>query len=187
MPTPARARLSAADTVSRLSQQVFSASLSQSPNVRNELQQRALSTIFALCHDLLTNERESPSEVDLQVHSIALEALRTILERGGDSLSGAWRIVFETISTAFSSQPHRSINIGGIDPDEPFIDSALHSISIGHSAFSSVQLTCSDFLNAVPDDDLFPLTNLLSAFASQTQDVNISLTVSCPSRQENSN
>jgi hypothetical protein len=182
----APARLSAADIVSSLSQQVFSASLSQNPDVRNALQRRALSTIFTLCNDLLTNERESDnsssSEIDLQVHSIALESLRTILERGGDSLTGAWRIVFETISTAFISQPQRSTNIGG---NEPFIDSALHSIAIGHSAFSSVQLTCSDFLNAVPDDDLFPLTNLLSAFASQTQDVNISLTVSCPSRKEN--
>lgn len=179
----APARLSAADIVSRLSQQVFSASLSQSLDVRNALQQRALSTILAFCNDLLTNERESdnssPSEIDLQVHSIALEALRNILERGGDSLTGAWRIVFETISTAFSSQPQRSTNIEGTNQDESFIDSALHSISIGHSAFSSVQLTCSDFLNTVPDDDLFPLTNLLSAFASQTQDVNISLTVSC--------
>jgi len=186
----APARLSAADIVSRLSQQVFSASLSQGPEVKNELQQRALSTIFALCNDLRTNEKEpdnsSSSEIDLQVHSVALEALRTILERGGDSLTGAWRIVFKTISTAFSSQHQRSTNIGGADQDEPFVDIALHSVSIGHSAFSSVQLTISDFLNAVPDDDLFPLTNLLSAFASQTQDVNISLTVGCSSHKENS-
>ena len=178
----APARLSAADTMSRLSQQMFSASLSQSPVVRNELQQRALSTILALCNGLLMNERDSDnsssSEIDIQVHSVALEALRAILERGGDTLTGAWRTVFETISTAFGARHQRSTDVeGGTDQDEPFIDRALLSVSIGRSAFTSVQLTCSDFLNAVPDDDLLPLTNLLSAFAFQTQDVNISLTV----------
>lgn len=174
------ARLLAVEIISRLCQQVFASSLSEDLETRDELQERALSPILAISkalHQIETaSDRSSASEMDLQVHLVALEGLRGMLERGGDSLHGAWRLIFSTILTAFG---RTQLQNGKSEIKKPENEkSTLLSIALGRSAFSSIQLTCSDFLNAVPDEVLLPLTNLLLAFASQPQDLNISLTVS---------
>lgn len=177
------ARLSAVEAISRLCQQVFASSLSEDLETRNELQERALSPILTISKSLHQIEtasgRSSATEMDLQVHLIALEALRAMLERGGDSLHAAWRLIFSTILTTFDGRTQWQ-NGNGVAESKTVANekSALLSTALGRSAFSSLQLTCSDFLSTVPDEVLLPLTNLLFAFASQPQDLNISLTVS---------
>lgn len=177
------ARLSAIKMIGRLCQEIFGASISADEDGRDELQERALFPILTVSRSLqrieTARDKSSTSELDLQIHLMALEALRAMLERGGDSIHGAWRTVFSTIMTAFGSHPqHQARN--GLSRNERLEreKSSLLSAPLGRSAFSSIQLTCSDFLSTVPDEALLPLTNLLFAFAAQSQDVNISLTVS---------
>jgi len=180
--TPA-ARLTAVEVISQLCQQIFSSSLAEDMEAKEELQERALSPILSVSRSLQQSEtapgRSSAAETDLQVHLVALEALRAMLERGGDFLHGAWGIVFSTILTAFDKRTQSTSVTRAVWSEKPEKQySRLLSAALGRSAFSSIQLTCSDFLSTVPDEVLLPLTNLLFSFASQSQDVNISLTVS---------
>lgn len=99
-----------------------------------------------------------------EIHRLALEALKSILEHCGDSLNVGWSSVLAIIGSSFGESSH--------DKEATFTASP----NLIRSAFESLQLVCSDFLGNVPFSNLLTLLDILHSFCSQAQDLNISLT-----------
>ncbi|KAL8884205.1 MAG: hypothetical protein Q9215_007698 [Flavoplaca cf. flavocitrina] len=110
----------------------------------------------------------------LEIHSIALESLLSILERSGDTLQFSWEIVFSIINSAFQSRD-QPVADGGQSHFEKAA-SASRSSKLARSAFSSLHLICSDFLGALPNRCFSMLLDTLHCFSSQSEDFNTSLT-----------
>ena len=107
---------------------------------------------------------------EVEVHRLALEALRSILEHCGDSLEIGWTSVLTIINSIFRTP--NSDHINGASSLRP------KSQKLVSPAFGSLQLICSDFLSSVPPSHTLSLLDTLHSFSVQDQDLNISLTVS---------
>jgi Dimerisation and cyclophilin-binding domain of Mon2/Guanine nucleotide exchange factor in Golgi transport N-terminal len=116
----------------------------------------------------------APDETTIEGHIVVLETLRGLLEHTGEALVSGWPAVFEVIKSSFADSPisNNHKQTGGSDRFD------LLSVKLGRTAFSSLQLICSDFLSSSLDSSISTLIDLLYNFASQEQDLNISLTVS---------
>ena len=104
---------------------------------------------------------------EIEVHRLALTSLKSILEHCGESLILGWDSILSIINSIFK------------EPDECLkeTDSARTlSSKLVRSAFDSLQLICSDFLNSVPSSQLLRLLDTLYSFCAQPRDLNISLT-----------
>lgn len=164
---PSTARLLAAELLSRLTRDTVNFSAEEEALKQNEVQCRSISALLLLCNTITRRPHES-DDTTKEVHSIALETLRAILEQTGDSLTEGWASVFSVISTVFGSP--------GVTETSP--KSVLCTVSLGRSAFGSLQLICSDFLSSVPDSCLLTLVETIYQFGNQVQDLNVSLTAS---------
>ncbi|KAL9100245.1 MAG: hypothetical protein Q9163_004352 [Psora crenata] len=114
----------------------------------------------------------SSQQCELEIHGLALEALRAILEQCGDTLSQGWNEVFAVILSAFE-RTH------GEEPDPPSYtvpNVQARSSTLVRSSFGSLQLICSDFLSSLPHSSLPQLLDTLYCFSAQDHDLNISLT-----------
>jgi hypothetical protein len=139
--------------------------------LERKIQSRALAPLNTIS---ATFKRESAGinnadldDTTVEEHGIILETLRALLEHIGESLVNGWPAVFTIILSSFRPQSSHG---------QP----SLISVNLGRSAFSSLQLVCSDFLSSKLDQSLLSLIDLLYSFASQEQDLNISLTVRIP-------
>jgi hypothetical protein len=141
---------------------------SDDEDLERKIQSRALAPLNTISA-IFKREIAGVSNADLddttiEEHGIILETLRGLLEHVGESLVDGWPAVFTIILSSFRPQSAHS---------QP----SLISVNLGRSAFSSLQLICSDFLSSKSDQSLLSLIDLLYSFASQEQDLNISLTV----------
>ncbi|KAF2401313.1 endosomal peripheral membrane protein-like protein [Trichodelitschia bisporula] len=174
---PTNARLLGAELVSRLTQDTISATIAEDFEPKDEVQARSLLALLKLCNGLVAlpaNPADNFGDgMSVEVHNIALDSLRTILERVGDSLTSAWDTVFDIISTAFITKSKTGDAYSNGQTNRAAV---LSSVQLGRSAFNSLQLICSDFLVSVPDSSLLSLIDILYRFCSQEQDLNISLT-----------
>jgi hypothetical protein len=115
---------------------------------------------------------------------VALEALKSVMEQCGESLTAGWDSVFGVLMSAFGTPNFDSASVenakDAINDDLTWLapPSKMVSRRLGRSAFASVHLVCSDFLAAVPDNSISTLLELLVRFCSQQEDLNMSLTVS---------
>lgn len=107
---------------------------------------------------------------ETEIHRLALESLRSILEHCGDSLEIGWTSVLTIVNSIFAT-PVNDHTTGAASPRP-------RSQKLVSSAFGSLQLICSDFLNSVPPSHILSLLDTLHSFSAQDQDLNISLTVS---------
>jgi hypothetical protein len=174
-------RLLAADTLSRTVREI--AELSVADEERDAVQARILlalrAQIAALHED--SDEDDSYSDTDIRIHQITLEALKSVIEQCGESLVAGWVSVFDSLLSVFA-EPSSSDNdesatdtlLGHASRTEPL---EVISKSLARTAFGTVQLVCSDFLAAVPDNCLSTLLELLLRFSRQQDDLNMSLTV----------
>jgi len=175
-------RLLAADTLSRTVREI--AELSVADEERDAVQARILlalrAQIAALHED--PDDDDSYSDTDIRIHQITLEALKSVIEQCGESLVAGWVSVFDSLLSVFE-EPSSSDNeeltadapIGNASRTEPL---EVISKSLARTAFGTVQLVCSDFVAAVPDNCLSTLLELLLRFSRQQDDLNMSLTVS---------
>lgn len=131
-----------------------------------------LREVEILCKEQRQDTRVSQG-CEIEIHRLALETLRSVLERCGDSLSLGWDTIFAIITSVFSRPGPISKNPGFNQPDI-----YPRSLKLVRSSFASLQLICSDFLNCVPYSCLPILLETLYCFCHQSQDLNISLTVS---------
>ena len=118
-------------------------------------------------------DTKSSHNCDVEIHRLALEALKCILEHCGESINLGWNVIFDVVNSNFDRSPKpdvaRSADIADLRSMSPILV---------RSSFDSLQLICSDFLGSVPFSCLLTLLDTLYAFCAQQQDLNISLTVS---------
>ena len=107
---------------------------------------------------------------EVEIHRMALEALKSILDHCGDALDIGWRSVLAIINSIFDDP------VSAIHEDKQA--SRGKSPLLVRSAFESLQLVCSDFLASVPSSHLLSLLDTLYHYCAQELDLNISLTVS---------
>lgn len=148
--------------------------LEEQDTLRRKVFSAILSSISALYGEVRQQSKDSQS-CDVEVHRTLLEAARSILEQCGDSLQGGWDTIFRVITSTFE----RPIKI---DENLPLSKFRTKSPKLVRSSYGSLQLICSDYLNHVPLSCLSMLLDTLYMFSSQSQDLNISLTVSPPAR-----
>ncbi|QDS74455.1 hypothetical protein FKW77_006507 [Venturia effusa] len=164
---PSTARLLAGELLSRLTRDIINFSGEEEPAKQNEVQSRSLAALLLLCNSITRRSHEADDTAN-EVYSIVLETLRAILEQTGDALKDGWTSVFRIVGSVFEST----------QTIEESPRSSLCTVSLGRSAFGSVQLICSDFLSSVPGSYLLTLVETIYHFGNQIQDLNISLTSS---------
>ena len=108
---------------------------------------------------------------EIEIHRMALEALKSILDHCGDALIIGWKSVLAIINSIFDDLVSAGHN-------EDKLASRGRSPLLVRSAFESLQLVCSDFLASVPSSHLISLLDTLYRYCAQELDLNISLTVS---------
>ena len=170
-------RIKAAEILNDL---IVSVAISKEPlpeehdTLRQKMFHAILSSISALYGKVRQQSKDSQN-CDVEVHRKLLEAVRSILEQCGDSLQSGWDTVFGIITSTFD-RPTK------IDENIPLFKFRTRSPKLVRSSYDSLQLICSDYLNHVPSSCLPMLLDTLYMFSSQSQDLNISLTVSSSMR-----
>jgi hypothetical protein len=184
------ARLLAADIIARTVKDIAGLSLAEPGEHSGDVQGRLLSALqyqITALYEGKAGDEELVDETDIEVHYIALEALKAVMEQCGELLTAGWDSVFAVLGSAFqirrpapnSEEDLESTN--GITTKLSLQPSRVISKRLARSAFGSAHLVCSDFLAAVPDSSVSTLLELLILFCSQHDDMNMSLTVSDPS------
>jgi hypothetical protein len=169
---PASVRLRASEILVRLVLEAAGNTLSLPDEDRSEVQLRLLKTLRSAILPLESNSRPSSvaiHAVDMDVHRVVLEGLRSVLEQCGESLVIGWDIAFEIIGSVFIKYD---------DGDYRTAKTATRSAKLIRSSFGSLQLICSDFLSSLPNPCFNILVDTLYHFCTQDDDLNISLTVS---------
>ncbi|KKZ68441.1 hypothetical protein EMCG_05900 [[Emmonsia] crescens] len=156
---------------------------SDDPVTRNQVQLRGLRALKAQISTLYGSSQGSKSSQrasDFEVHEIALETLKSILEERGESLVAGWDLVFDLISSVFDDPgPMAENGKEFTSPDNAHKTKGnlnVKSARLVRTAYSSLQLVASDFLGLLPSPCLLELVRAFSNFASQVEDFNISLT-----------
>jgi hypothetical protein len=176
---PATARLLAVDLIRKLVVDSVGYPLEAGSEVEpGKAQARALMPLRKVAKLFRLNSASHGSlgadETAVEAHNIVLDTLRSLLEHSGEDLSEGWSSVLEVIQSSFS--PPKLTNNPTLTGD--IVRPKLISVALGRSAFSSLQLICSDFLTSNLDHTMPTLVDLLHDFNAQEQDLNMSLTVS---------
>ncbi|KAH0335324.1 hypothetical protein KCU81_g9043, partial [Aureobasidium melanogenum] len=175
---PDDARRLATDILARCSVAVAEASTSEEPEDAALAQKMVLSSLHLLIHQVYEQGGDL-GNVDIDIHNRILDSVRAVLEKSGEALTAGWETILAIIGSVFNTndaeeqQQHDGQNRreGWLRLSSQFVAPYL-----GRSAFGVMQLVCSDFLAPLPQTCLSPLVEILFRFASQTSDLNISLT-----------
>lgn len=174
---PKEARRSATSVLCKVTAEIIAEVMEDDVATRIAIQRRTLAVLLRLVDGIYADDGElTSSDIDVQGHVV--DALRAILERCGESLVAGWNRTIAIISSVFErsgTPPNRQ------DDEEAHIDwehvsKDLVSVQLGKAAFAATQLICSDFLSALSSAVASSLVELLYRFASQSDDLNISLT-----------
>ena len=124
------------------------------------------------------SKNKTAKSCELEIHYMSLETLRSLLEQFGDSLASGWFDVFTIVTSVFEEpllSRHAIEENASNDRNKAVV---AKSPKLVRSGFGSLQLICSDFLTAVPENCLPVLLSAIYSFCAQKDDFNISLTVS---------
>lgn len=147
---------------------------SLSPRERDAVWDRSLYALLNEVSALYKSQYHgttSSRTCEVEIHRMALEALKSILDHCGDALIIGWKSVLAIINSIFDDPVSAGHN-------EDKLASRGRSPLLVRSAFESLQLVCSDFLASVPSSHLISLLDTLYRYCAQELDLNISLTVS---------
>ena len=179
-------RIKAAEAVSTL---VAMTATFKEPERQGEIRQRGLATLDKQVKTLYFEVdfiNKAARICELDIHLLSLETLQRALEQYGDSLLSGWDYVFTIIDSIFERELERD-DITRKEPkdalEEP-ITLQPRSSKLVRPSFGSLELICSDFLGSVPEMFMRKLIDSVYHFCSQTEDFNISLTVSFPNCKE---
>lgn len=190
---PREARQAATAVVCQMVAEMIAEVAEEEADSRTVIQRRALGVLLRLVEHIHDEDRER-SNTDAEIYGRVLDALRSILERCGDSIIAGWNKVVAVISSSFervegiAPQPthlgtHTAVkSLKGADDD---VDTSIDwthvshdfvSVQVGRAAFAATQLVCSDFLASLPVAVVVSLIELLERFITQTDDLNLALT-----------
>lgn len=181
MSAPVRTR--AAEVLARFMLESGSISANLSEDLRGPIQLRLLGGLrdsLVALHKKKREDSVASNATDLEIHRIILEGLRQILENYGESLVEGWDVAFEIIGSVFVAKD--TIPEDGRETGKRI---STRSSKLVRSAFGSLQLICSDFLASLPNSCFLILVDALYNFSSQSDDLNIALTVSYDTRWNN--
>ncbi|KAI0907369.1 endosomal peripheral membrane protein [Ustulina deusta] len=172
---PVRGR--GADILVRLMLDAAKALSGQNDETRARVQLRILECLHASLGPLVEENRVASVTTyatDIDIHKIILEGLKSLLDECGETLLSGWSVIFEIIGTIFIPRRFGPDN----NTDERAAPQGLttRSTKLIRSAFSSMQLVCSDFLPSLPKSCFLILVDTLYKFSSQDDDLNIALT-----------
>ncbi|RWA06518.1 hypothetical protein EKO27_g8588 [Xylaria grammica] len=172
---PVRGR--GADILVRLMLDAGKAISSQNDETRARVQLRILESLCASLGPLQEENRVASVTTyvtDVDIHKTILEGLKGLLDECGETLLSGWNVIFEIIGTIFIPRRFNPEN----SSDERMTPQGLttRSPKLIRSAFSSLQLVCSDFLPSLPKSCFLILVDTLYKFCSQDDDLNIALT-----------
>jgi len=175
----ASVRNRAADILVRLMLDAAKAVNSQNDEIRAKVQLRVLHSLRDSLVPLQKEQRVASVatySTDVDIHRVILEGLKALLDECGETLLSGWEVIFKVIGTIFIPRRFEPEN----NPGEHTAPSGLttRSPKLIRSAFSSLQLVCSDFLASLPKSCFLILVDTLYKFCSQDDDLNIALTVS---------
>lgn len=148
-----------------------------SPEQRDSIIRRCTEALAMAVSSLWhSNPTKVAEQSTLEVHCMALETLTSLLEQYGDTIRSGWDSVFLIINSIFENNEQplaegKKLLIG-------VSASTIRSPKLIRPSFTSLELLCSDFLTSVPKTCFLTLLNTQYHFASQSQDLNVSLTVS---------
>ncbi|KAK4175062.1 hypothetical protein QBC36DRAFT_302295 [Triangularia setosa] len=170
---PVRAR--AAETLVRILLEAAATVASQPEEPRGEIQQRLLEALRDSLLPLQTPNREvsvTNHAVDVEIHKIILEGLKSLLENCGETLVRGWEMTFQIIDTIFIDRAF------GPEKQDAEKRSVLltRSIKLIRPSFASLQLICSDFLPSLPNVCFLNLVDTLYKFCTQDDELNVALT-----------
>lgn len=174
---PPIARRAAADLICKLCAECISEVSEEPPESRAVIQRRALTVLPQVIEGIYAADGELTT-ADVEVHAQVLDALKSTLERSGDSIVAGWNKILAIISSAFDSDHGWAIvgRDGTTRIDWTKVSHDFTSTRLGREAFTAVQLICSDFLGLLPSAVVPALIELLYRFMGQTDDLNLSLT-----------
>ncbi|THX90037.1 hypothetical protein D6D05_00832 [Aureobasidium pullulans] len=174
---PDDARLLATDILARCSVAVAEASTSEESDDAAVAQKMVLSSLNSLVYQLYEQGHDL-ANIDIEIHNKVLDSVRAVLEKSGEALSAGWDIILAIIGSVFDSEDAEKHETNQTIDKEGWLrlSSSFMAPYLGRSAFGVMQLVCSDFLAPLPQACLSPLVEILFHFASQTSDLNISLT-----------
>lgn len=152
--------------------------ISDEPLSRDEQEEIRGRSLYALRNELSALHQsqgtKSSRDCETEIHRLALEALRAIIDQCGDTLQTGWGSVLAIINSIFEfADPAVTVQ----RDDLPASYNISPNPKLVRSAFGSLQLICSDFLTSVPPIHLLSLLDTLYYYCIQDQDFNISLTV----------
>ncbi|TKA80317.1 hypothetical protein B0A55_02201 [Friedmanniomyces simplex] len=175
---PREARRAATDILCSTAAETVYAALAEEDDLQYLVQQRAFAVLLQIVDGIYSEDGEL-TNADLEMQGRVLEALRSILERCGESLKAGWKKILAVISSAFErTESGAAVQQQGVEThiDWNHISNDLVSVQVGRSAFTAVQLVCSDFLAALPVAVIPSLIEVLFRFVRQTDDLNMALT-----------
>lgn len=141
-----------------LDQFLQAAMYSKSENVA-DVQQRSLEAVMEQC--ILGGKRHVAADID--VRRLGLETLLGILEKHGHSLVLGWEMIF-TLCAASSASPSE------------LVEDMRAATPLIKTAFTCLQLVCSDLLTKLNLKQLEACVETLTSFSKQKEDINVALT-----------
>ena len=175
--TAASVRCRAAEILVGIVLEAATATIEYPKEPRGVVQVLLLRTLSRSLQPLQSPDREMSVAIhtaDVDVHKIALEGLKRMLEQCGDTFVSGWEIAFEIIRSVFLSSNRAEETVTKTSKS-----SKTRSPKLIRSSFNSLQLICSDFLASLPNSCFLLLIDTLYKFCMQNDDLNIALTVSC--------
>jgi hypothetical protein len=174
--SPVRAR--AAETMVRILLEEANAVAPQPEEVRGPIQRRLLEAFRDSLLPMQAAGRGvsiAKHAVDVDIHKILLEGIKSLLENCGESLISGWELTFEIIDSIFIDR-----NVATAVNQDSAQRTALltRSVKLIRPSFASLQLICSDFLPSLPNACFLNLVDTLYKFCTQDDELNVALTVS---------
>ncbi|MCJ1399834.1 hypothetical protein MMC11_003037 [Xylographa trunciseda] len=150
-------------------------------DVRDQVRWQGLATLSKQIDSLHPNDSsdsKASKACEQELHNLALETLHGILEQYGDVLNQGWDYVFSIVSSVFEKPTESSEAIKTEGQKGSFLPKVVltKSPKLIRSAFGSLQLIGSEFLNSVPIECFPELLLTMYCFCCQQDDFNISLT-----------
>ena len=169
----------AAETLVRLLLEEANAVAPQPEDVRGPIQRRLLEAFRDSLAPIQAPGRDvsiAIHAVDVDIHKIILEGLKSLLENCGESLINGWELTFEIIDTIFVK---RTLSTDAKqEPSAPRAVLLTRAVKLIRPSFASLQLICSDFLPSLPNACFLNLVDTLYKFCTQDDELNVALTVS---------
>ena len=135
---------------------------------------RGLESSVAATNAIYHNRRQSSrpdGPLAFKMHYTILEAVHSLIEQNGEDFGPCWGLALSVIETVSS---------GAIaSPDKSTSEAHAKSSTVPQlirSSFSSLELICSDYLEAIHPQNTQTFIDLIQIFTAQEVDINISLT-----------